>query len=85
MAHIKALCALATPRDDAVSLAVRCRLDDFFAERRAAMTKHAEDMHRPYKWVRKLIDPSMSWSEQTGPLIVTVTLGIGFFPSWIVV
>ncbi|OBT81186.1 hypothetical protein VE02_10128 [Pseudogymnoascus sp. 03VT05] len=69
VAHIEARCALATSQDNAVLSAVSVRSDDFAAARRketqASMKKYAEDMNRPCKWVRNLINPSMSWSEQT--------------------
>ncbi|OBT80499.1 hypothetical protein VF21_00857 [Pseudogymnoascus sp. 05NY08] len=68
-AHMKARRALVTPRDDAVSLAVSRRGNDFSAARaketKARLESYAEDMKQPCKWVRKLIDPSVSWSDQT--------------------
>lgn len=68
-AHMKARRALVTPRDDAVSSAVRHRANDFSAARaketKARLESHVKDMNQPCKWVRKLIDPSVSWSDQT--------------------
>jgi hypothetical protein len=69
MAHIKARHAIATSRDNAVLLAASVRSNVFAAAKRkeiqASMKKYAEDMNRPCKWVRNLINPLMSWSEQT--------------------
>ncbi|OBT97635.1 hypothetical protein VE01_04541 [Pseudogymnoascus verrucosus] len=70
-AHWEALCAVATPRDDALSLAVGLRSDHFAAARmkksREDMATHAQDIDRPCKWVRKLAgppaqgEPTTSW------------------------
>lgn len=69
-AHLKARHSIATSRDNDVLLAASVRSEVFAAAKRkeiqASMKKYAEDMNRPCKWVRNLIDPSMPWSEQTG-------------------
>lgn len=88
---MKARRALVTPRDDAVSLAVSRRGDDFSAARaketKARLESYAEDMKQPCKWVRKLIDPSVSWSDQTRRWGVVVfrdsaTIGDSNNDSW---
>jgi hypothetical protein len=66
MAHITACVALETPHKRAVISAVSRRAGDLSAARsKATMEKYNEDFQRPCKWVRKLIDPSVPWSEQT--------------------
>jgi hypothetical protein len=69
MARIHAVVALQSPHDRAVSMAVSRRTDFFAQERRrgheVTMAKVAEEMERPCKWVRKLIDPSVSITQQT--------------------
>ncbi|KFZ11325.1 hypothetical protein V502_07604 [Pseudogymnoascus sp. VKM F-4520 (FW-2644)] len=66
----KAQYAVATTRENEVLIAASIRSDVFADAKRkeiqASMKKYAEDMNRPCKWVRNLIDPSMPWSEQTG-------------------
>lgn len=70
MAQTKAHHAVATSRDNAVLIAASVRSDVFAEAKRkeiqTSMKKYAEDMNRPCKWVRNLINPSMPWSEQTG-------------------
>lgn len=69
-AQAKAHHAVATSRDNDVLLAASVRSEVFAAAKRkeiqTSMNRFAEDMNRPCKWVRNLINPSMSWSEQTG-------------------
>ena len=66
----KAQDAVATTRENAVLIAASIRSNAFAAakmiETQASMKKYAEDMDRPCKWVRNLINPSMPWSKQTG-------------------
>jgi hypothetical protein len=69
MARIHAAAGLRSPHDRAVSMAVSRRTDFFAEERRRArevtMAKVAAEMDTPCKWVRKLIDPSVSITQQT--------------------
>ena len=69
MARIHAVAALKTPEEQTLSTAV-IRRSNFFAEERAkarkvTMAKVAEEIDKPCKWVRKLIDPSVPITQQT--------------------
>ncbi|RFU36316.1 hypothetical protein B7463_g48, partial [Scytalidium lignicola] len=69
MANIRAEAAVQTPYEAAIRDAAN-RRSDFFAQQQAqkveeTMRKYAEDLKRPCKWVRKLIDPNKPDSEQT--------------------